>query len=51
MLKPKAALIAQALDAAAYWRKQRWLHPHSMNPRWVARRCIRKARLIRVLMR
>lgn len=50
-LKSKQALIAQTLTAAAYWRTQPWTSPYQVNPRWMAARLIRKARLIRVLLK
>lgn len=50
-MKSKQALIAQALTDAAYWRKQPWLHPQAINPRWIAARFLRKARLIRRMVR
>jgi hypothetical protein len=49
--KPKAALIAQTLRLASDYRKTDWAGPFAMNPRWIARRLIRKARLIRLLCR
>jgi hypothetical protein len=51
MSKVKQAIIAQTLEGAAYWRKQPWTNPFQINPRWLARRMIRKARLIRLLVR